>query len=98
MGDVINNFAVDMLSELYRSLRPAGWAYPTTLGRERNEEGVLASIAIHPSGTVSEDAAVEIFVEGIQHLVPQAPILVLEPCLPLDLEIVPRVMDDLVEH
>jgi hypothetical protein len=39
---------------------------------------VLASIAVYPSGTVSEDAAVKVLVEGLQHLIAQAPILVLE--------------------
>jgi len=58
---------------------------------------MLTSAAVYPSGTVSEDAAVKVLVEGLQHLVPQAPILVLELRLPLELEIVPRVVDDLVE-
>jgi hypothetical protein len=45
---------------------------------------VLAAIAVYPSGTVSEDAAIKVLVEGLQHLIPQAPILMLEPSLPLE--------------
>ena len=32
-------------------------AYPTAFAGERDEKRVLASITIHPCGTVSEDAA-----------------------------------------
>jgi hypothetical protein len=59
---------------------------------------VLAAIAVYPSGTVSEDAAIKVLVEGLQHLIPQAPILMLEPSLPLELKVIPGVVDDLVEH
>jgi S-adenosylmethionine/arginine decarboxylase-like enzyme len=31
---------------------------------------VLASITVYPCGTVSEDSAVEIFVEGLHDLIP----------------------------
>jgi hypothetical protein len=31
---------------------------------------VLATIAIHPCGTVSEDAAVKVLVEGLYYLIP----------------------------
>ena len=58
---------------------------------------MFASVAVYPSGAVSEDTAIKVFVEGLQHLIPQAPILMLEPSLPLELEIVPRVVDDLVQ-
>jgi hypothetical protein len=58
---------------------------------------VLAAVTVYPSSTVSEDAAVKVLVEGLQHLIAQAPILVLELRLPLELEVVPRVVDDLVE-
>ena len=46
---------------------------------------------------MSEDSAVEVLVEGLQYLIPQAPILMLEPRLPLDGEVIPRVVDYLVE-
>jgi hypothetical protein len=46
---------------------------------------------------VSEDAAIEVLIEGLHYLIPQAPILVLEPVLPLDREVIPRVVDYLVE-
>ena len=59
---------------------------------------MFASVAVYPSGTVSEDAAIEVLVEGLQHLIPQAPIVVLEAGFPLDREVIPRVVDDLVEH
>jgi hypothetical protein len=36
-------------------------------------------------------------IEGLQHLIPQAPILMLEPRLPLDFKVIPRVVDYLVE-
>ena len=59
---------------------------------------MFTSVAVYPSGTVSEDAAVKIFIEGLHHLIPQAPILVLELGFPLELEVVSGVVDDLVEH
>ena len=58
MRDVFDNFAVDMLSELHRSLGPTGGADPTAFARERDKERVLASVAVYPGGTMSEDAAV----------------------------------------
>jgi hypothetical protein len=97
MGDVIYDFAVDVFRELYRSLGSTRGAYPAAFAGERDKERVSAPVAIHPCGTVSEHTAVEILVEGFQHLVPQAPILLLEPRLPLELEVIPRVVDDLVE-
>ena len=54
-----------MLGELHRSFRPACWAYPPAFAGECDKERVLASIAIHPGGAVSEDSAVKIFVEGL---------------------------------
>ena len=62
MGDVFDNFAVDVFCELHGSLGSAGGADPAALARERDEERVLASITIHPRGTVSEDAAVEVLI------------------------------------
>ena len=64
MGDVIYDFAVYVFCELYRSFRPAGWADPSALTGEGDKERVFASITVYPSSTVSEDAAVKIFVEG----------------------------------
>ena len=58
MGDVFDNFAVDVFCELYRSLSSARGAYPPALAGECDKQRVFASITIHPSGTVSEDAAV----------------------------------------
>jgi hypothetical protein len=46
---------------------------------------VFASVTVYPSGTVSEDAAIEVLVKGLYYLIPQAPILMLEKCLPLEL-------------
>ena len=97
MGDVFDNFAVDVFCELYRSLSSARGAYPPELAGECDKERVLASITVYPCGTVSEDSAVKVFVEGLQHLVPQASVLMLEPRLPLELKVISRVVDDLVE-
>jgi hypothetical protein len=98
MRDVFDNFAVNVLGELDSSLRSTGRAHPTALAGEGDKERVLASITIHPCGTVSEDSAVKVLVEGLYYLIPQAPILVLEAGFPLELEVIPRVVDDLVEH
>ena len=83
--------------KFHSSLRTARGTYPPPFAGKREEERVLASIAIHSSGSVREDATVEIFVEGLHDLIPQAPILMLESGLPLELEVVPRVEDYLVE-
>jgi hypothetical protein len=56
--DVFNHFTVDVFRELYRSLCPTGWAHPSALAGESDKKGVLASVAIHPCGSVSEDAAI----------------------------------------
>ena len=40
---------------------------------------MLAPITVYPSGTVSEDTAIKVLVEGLHYLIPQAPILMLEP-------------------
>ena len=58
---------------------------------------MLASITVYPCGAVSENSAVKVPFECLSHLIPQAPILMLEPCLLLDGEVIPRVVDDLVE-
>ena len=58
MRDVSDNLAVDVLSELHRSLCAAGGAYPATLTGEGDKERVLAAVAVYPGSTVSEDAAV----------------------------------------
>jgi len=84
--------------ELHCSLSSTGWAHPSALTGEGDKEGVFAPVAINPGGTVSKYAAVKIFVEGLHHLIPQAPILVLELGFPLDREVAARVVDDLVEH
>ena len=79
MGDVFDNFAVDVFptsprlrrtsGELHRSLRPARGAYPPALAGECDKERVLAAITVYPSGTVSEDSAVKVLVEGLQYLI-----------------------------
>ena len=70
MGDVLYDLAVDVLCELYRSLRSAGWAYAATFAGECDKEGVFAPVAIHPRSTVSENSAIEVFVEGLHDLIP----------------------------
>ena len=97
MGDVFDNFAVDVFCELYRSLSSARGTDPSAFTGERDKQRVFASITIHPSSSVSEDTAIKVFVEGLQHLVPQASVLMLEPRLPLELKVISRVVDDLVE-
>ncbi len=64
MGYVLDHFVVDMLGELHCPLSSAGWAHPTALAGEGDKEGVLASVAVYPSGTVREHAAVKVLVEG----------------------------------
>ncbi len=59
---------------------------------------MLAAVAMHQSGTMSEDAAIQVLVDGPYHFVSQEPILTLEPGLPLEREVVVGVADDLVEH
>ena len=58
MRDVFDNFAVDMLSKLHRSLGPAGGTDPTAFARECDKQGVRTAITVYPGSTVSEDAAV----------------------------------------
>jgi hypothetical protein len=41
------------------------------------------------SSTVSENSAVEVLIKRFDNLIPQATILMLEPCLPLDREVTP---------
>jgi hypothetical protein len=70
MGYVLDHFVVDMLGELHCPLSSAGWAHPTALAGEGDKEGVFTPITVYSSSPVSEDPAVEIFIEGLQHLVP----------------------------
>jgi hypothetical protein len=58
MRDVFDNFAVNMLSELYRSFGSTGGTYSAAFARECNKERVLAAVAVYPSCTVCEDATV----------------------------------------
>ena len=79
MGDVFDNFAVDVFptsprlrrtsGELYRSLSSARGTYPPAFARKRDKKRVLAAITVYPSGTVSEDSAVKVLVEGLQYLI-----------------------------
>ena len=85
MGNVFDDFAIDVLGKLYRSLGTAGGTYPPTFAGEGDKERVLAAVAIYSSGTVSEHTAVKVLVKGLYYLIPQAPILGLKPCLPLEL-------------
>ena len=70
MGDVLYDLAVDVFCELYRSFRPARRADPSALAGEGDKEGVFTSITVHSSSPVSEDSAVEIFIEGLHDLIP----------------------------
>jgi hypothetical protein len=70
MRDVFDNLTVNVLGKFHRSLCTARGAYPPAFTGKRNKEGVLAAIAIHPSGAVSEDAAIEVLIESLQHLIP----------------------------
>jgi hypothetical protein len=70
MGHVLNHFAVDVFCELYRSFGTARRADPSALAGEGNKKRVFASITVYPGSTVSEDSAVEIFVEGLHDLIP----------------------------
>jgi hypothetical protein len=58
MGDVFDNFAIDVFSELDRSLSTARGTHPSAFTGERDKKRVLAAVTVYPSGTVSEDAAV----------------------------------------
>ena len=98
MGDVLDHFVIDMFCELHGSLGSAGGAHSSALARECDEERVFTAVAVRPDGAVSEHSAVKVLVVGLQYLIPQAPVLMLEPGLPLELEVVPRVVHDLVEH
>jgi hypothetical protein len=64
LGEVFDNFAVDVLCELHGALDAAGGAHPAALAGERYKERVLALLAEHPRGTMSKDAAIEVLIEG----------------------------------
>ena len=64
MGNVFDDFVVDVLCELDSSLRSTGRADPSALTGEGDKKRVFAAITVYPSSTVSEDAAVKIFAEG----------------------------------
>jgi hypothetical protein len=80
MRDVFDNFAVDVFptsprlrrtsGELHGSLSSAGGAHPAAFAGECDKQRVLTSVAVYPSGTVSEDSAVKVLVEGLSHLIP----------------------------
>jgi hypothetical protein len=97
MGCVFDDFAIDVFREFYRSLCSARGAHPTAFAGECDKERVLTPITVYPCSTVSEESAIEVLVECLYHLIPQAAIVGLKPGLPLDGEVVPRVVDDLVE-
>lgn len=69
MGDVFDNFAVNVFGELYRSLGPARGAYSSAFAGERDKERVLTAIAVYPGGTVGEDAAVKVLCKSFSDLV-----------------------------
>ncbi len=58
MGNISDDFTVDVLGELHGPLSSAGWTYPSALAGEGYKECVFAPVAIHPGGSMSEDAAV----------------------------------------
>ena len=64
MGCVFDDFTVNVFCELYRSLGAARGTYTSAFTGERDKKRVLAFITIYSCGTVSEDAAVKVFVEG----------------------------------
>jgi hypothetical protein len=69
MRHVFDNVAIDMLCELHGSFGTAGGTYPTTLAGEGYQERVFASVTVNPGGTVSEDAAVKVLLEGLRNLI-----------------------------
>ena len=97
MRYVFDDLTVNVLCEFYRSLCSARGAHPTAFAGECDKERVLTPITVYPCSTVSEESAIEVLVECLYHLIPQAAIVGLKPGLPLDGEVVPRVVDDLVE-
>ena len=62
--NVFDDFAVDVFCELHCSLITARGTHSTALTGEGDKKRVFAAITVYPSSTVSEDAAVKIFVEG----------------------------------
>jgi hypothetical protein len=70
MGDVFDDFAVNMLSKFHCSLRSTRGAHPTAFAGEGDKEGVFTSITVYSSSPVSEDPAVEIFIEGLHDFIP----------------------------
>jgi hypothetical protein len=69
MRNVFDDFAVDMLCELHRSLGTTRGTHPAALAGEGDKERVLTAIAVNPSGTVSEDSTVEILFEGLGNFI-----------------------------
>jgi hypothetical protein len=98
MGYVFDNFTVNMLGELYRSLCSTGGAYSAAFAGERDKERVLTAVAVYPSSPVSEDSAVKVLCQGPGDLVSQAPVLMLEPGFPDVLEFIVRVEDYLIQR
>ena len=70
MGDFFDDLTVNVLGKLHRSLSSARGAYSTAFAGEGDKERVFASVAVYPSGTVSEDAAIKVLVEGLYYLIP----------------------------
>ena len=69
MGEVFDNFAVDVLRELHGALDATGGAHPAALAGERDKEKVLSSLAEHPRGTMSKDAPIDDLIEGFYNLI-----------------------------
>ena len=69
MGNIFDYLAVDVLSELDSALSAAGGTCSAAFAGEGDKERVLAAITVNLSGTVSEDATVEILFEGLGSLV-----------------------------
>jgi hypothetical protein len=70
MRDVFDNFAVNMLCELHRSLCSTGGTDLAAFAREGDQERVFAAITVYPSGAVSEDSTVKVLCEGFSDLIP----------------------------
>jgi hypothetical protein len=69
MEDVLDDVPVDVFSELNSSLIDTGGTILVALTRERDEREVLAAIAVYPSDTVWQYAAIQTLVADHYSLV-----------------------------
>ena len=59
---------------------------------------MVAVVAMKPSATVKDNAAVKVFVEGFEDGVTQEPVSLLKPRFPLTLKFVAVVVDEAVKR